>query len=266
MSSAASRLGVEVLVTQNWNPQVYAQDGAFVPALAGGVMEWLAAKAGERILDLGCGDGKLTQQFAEMGVLVQGVDASAAMVEAARARGVSAEQGKAEALPFADGAFDAVFSNAVLHWVRDQDGMMAEVSRVLRPGGRFVAEMGGHGNIAAIHVALMAVLERHGFGELEKNVNYYPTVNAYTRQLTRRGFAVEQMALIPRPTPLGAGGMRGWLETFRNGVLDQLPEELRESVVAEAVDLLARVLQDEEGNWTADYVRLRFVARKPAHK
>ena len=136
---------------------------AFVHGLAGGVLEWLAAKPGEQILDLGCGDGQLTQRIAATGACVAGVDASPEMLAAARSRGIDAREGSAESLPFADGAFDAVFSNAVLHWVRDQDAMMAEVRRVLKPGGRFVAEMGGHGNIAAIRVAFMAVLARHGF-------------------------------------------------------------------------------------------------------
>ena len=99
---------------------------------------------------------------------------------------------------------------------------MAEVHRVLKPGGRFVAEMGGHGNIAAIRVALMAVLARHGFGDREDGVNYYPTPEAYTRRLVRHGFNVEQIALIPRPTPLPESGMTGWLRTFRRGVLDSL--------------------------------------------
>jgi hypothetical protein len=139
--------------------------------------------------------------------------------------------------------------------------MLAEVHRVLRSGGRFVAEMGGHGNIAAIRVALIAVLARYGHGELENEVNYYPTPEAYTRRLERAGFRVEQMALIPRPTQLAAGGMGEWLRTFRRGVLDSLPGELREPVIEETTDLLARALRDEDGNWVADYVRLRFVAR-----
>lgn len=248
-------------MTQTWDPQTYGKNGAFVPGLAGGVLAWLAAQPGERILDLGCGDGQLSERLAAAGALVRGVDASAQMVAAARARGVTADEANAEALPYADAAFDAVFSNAVLHWVRDQDAMMRAVHRVLRPGGRFVAEMGGHGNVAAIHVALMAVLERHGCGELEKGVNYYPTPEAYTRRLERAGFRVERIALIPRPTPLPSDGMAGWLRTFRRGVLDQLPFELRDTIVEETTALLARALRDEEGNWTADYVRLRFIAR-----
>ncbi len=110
------------------------------------------------------------------------------MVAAARERGVEAEQAAAEKLPFHDATFDAVFSNAALHWVRDQDAMMAQVHRVLKPGCRFVAEMGGHGNIAAIRVALMAVLERHGFGDREDGVNYYPTAESYTRAVAGAWF------------------------------------------------------------------------------
>jgi SAM-dependent methyltransferase len=247
-------------MAQNWDPKAYAQTGAFVHGLAGGVLEWLDAKPGERILDLGCGDGHLTLRIAALGAMVTGVDASTEMVAAALALGADAIEGNAEALPFADQTFDAVFSNAVLHWVRDQDAMMREVRRVLRSGGRFVAECGGHGNIAAIRVALMAVLACHGFAGAEDGVNYYATPEAYKARLERHGFHVQQIALIPRPTPLAEGGMAEWIKTFRRGVIETLPESEREIVVRETVELLAPALQDEEGNWTADYVRLRFIA------
>ncbi len=247
-------------MTQTWDPQAYERNGAFVHGLASGVLEWLNAEPGEYILDLGCGDGQLTQRIAATGALVLGVDASAHMVEAARERGIEAEQANAESLPFHDGTFDAVFSNAALHWVRNQDEMLAQVHRVLRTGGRFVAEMGGHGNIAAIHVALRAVLGRHGYGDREDGVNYYPTAESYADRLERHGFTVEQIAIIPRPTKLAEDGMEGWLRTFRRGVLDGLPEDVREAVVKETSVLLAPALRDEGGKWIADYVRLRFVA------
>jgi SAM-dependent methyltransferase len=247
-------------MTQTWDAQAYGENGSFVHELASGVVDWLAAQPGEEILDLGCGDGQLSVRLAAGGAKVRGVDASAGMVESARSRGVAAEQGSAEALPFGEARFDAVFSNAVLHWVRDQDAMMREVHRVLRPGGRFVAEMGGYGNVAAILVGLTAVLARHGYENLEDGVNYYPTAEAYTRRLNRHGFQVQRIALIPRPTPLAKGGMKGWLRTFRSGVLAGLPEGIRETVVDETTALLATALRDEEGNWIADYVRLRFVA------
>lgn len=249
-------------MAQIWDPQSYAREGAFVHGLAGGVLEWLAARPGESILDLGCGDGQLTARMIGLGAHVHGVDASPAMVAAARQRGIPADEANAEKLPYPDASFDAIFSNAALHWVQGQDEMMAEVHRVLKPAGRFVAEMGGHGNIAAIRVALMAVLERHGFAGAEDGVNYYPTPEGYTRRLEQHGFRVERMELIPRPTPLEASGMAGWLQIFRRGVLDKLPEDLRTTVVDECCALLAPALRDEEGKWVADYVRLRFVARR----
>jgi trans-aconitate methyltransferase len=249
-------------MTQTWDPLAYEQNGSFVHQLAGGVLEWLNAQPGEYILDLGCGDGQLTQRIVVTGAHVLGADASAEMVAAARERGIEAEQSAAESLPFHDATFDAVFSNAALHWVRGQDAMLAHVHRVLKPGGRFVAEMGGHGNIAAIRVAFTAVLQKHGYGDREDGVNYYPTAESYTERLNRHGFTIEQIAIIPRPTKLAESGMEGWLRTFRRGVLDGLPGDSRNSVVRETAELLAPALRDEAGNWIADYVRLRFVARK----
>lgn len=252
-------------MTQTWDATAYAHNGAFVHQLAGGVLEWLAPQPGQRILDLGCGDGQLTARIAASGATVVGVDASPQMAAAARARGIElgieVDEADAESLPYAPGSFQAVFSNAALHWVRGQDAMLSEVRRVLKPGGRFVAEMGGHGNIAAIRTALVAVLARHGFSGGEDNVNYYPTAQAYTRRLEHHGFKVERIALIPRPTPLPDTGMAAWLNTFRRGVLETLPEAMRPTVVDETVALLEPALRDEDGNWSADYVRLRFIAR-----
>ena len=248
-------------MTQTWNPTAYAEAGAFVPTLGAGVLEWLAPQPGERILDLGCGDGQLTAKIVAAGAEVVGVDSSPAMVEGALSRGIDARLCNVESLPF-HSEFDAVFSNAALHWVCDQDAMMAGVKRALRPGGRFVAEMGGHGNIAAIQVALAAVLARHRVTR-EFNVeqtNYYPTPQGYTARLASHGFSIAEIKLIPRPTPLPSG-MHAWLRTFRSGVLDSLPESLQPVVIEETVALLEPVLRDEYGNWTGDYVRLRFIAR-----
>ncbi len=247
-------------MTQRWDAEAYARNGAFVHGLAGGVVEWLAARPGEEILDLGCGDGQLTARLVAGGARMRGFDASPSMAAAARARGIDVDEGTAERLPYPDASFDAVFSNAALHWMRDQDGVLAQVRRVLRPGGRFVAEMGGHGNIAAIRTALMAVAARHGFDGREDNVNYYPTPEIYARRLRQHGFEVERIELIPRPTRLPEDGMAGWIRTFRRGVLETMSEAVREAVVAEAVALLTPILRDEDGHWTADYVRLRFAA------
>lgn len=246
---------------QTWDPQQYEQNGAFVHGLAGGVLEWLNVQAGEQILDLGCGDGQLTHRILATGANVVGLDSSPQMAAAARALGIDVTVGSAEAIPFESASFDAVFSNAALHWVHDHDATLSGVKRVLKPGGRFVAEFGGYGNIAAIRVAMRAALERFGFDGARDDVNYFPAPQIYTRRLEQHGFMVEKIALIPRPTALPEGGMSGWIRTFRRGVIESLPEDARDKVVDEATRLLAQVLSDEEGNWSADYVRLRFVAR-----
>ena len=220
-------------MTQTWDPQAYERNGAFVHGLAGGVLEWLNAQRGEYILDLGCGDGQLTQRIAATGAHVWEWMRRRIWWQRRENEESKRSRRMLSCCRFMMGSFDAVFSNAALHWVRDQDAMLAQVHRVLRSGGRFVAEMGGHGNIAAIRVALMAVLERHGYGDREDGVNYYPTAESYTERLKRNGFRVEHMALIPRPTQLAESGMAGWLRTFRRGVLDGLPEDVREAVVNE---------------------------------
>jgi SAM-dependent methyltransferase len=243
---------------QTWDAGAYAATGRFVADLASGVVELLAPQAGEAILDLGCGDGALTEKIAASGAVVTGADASPGMVAAARERVLTVHEVSAEAMPF-EGEFDAVFSNAALHWMRNAEPVIAGVHRALKPGGRFVAEMGGHGNIAAIRVALQSVLVKYGIDAETVAASLYPSAAHYRRLLEAGGFAVRSIELVPRPTPLPAG-MEAWLNTFRNGVLDLLGTEDRARAIAETVALLQPVLRDADGNWTADYVRLRFFA------
>ena len=245
---------------QRWDPAKYAATGRFVADLADGVVEMLAAQPGELILDLGCGDGALTEKIAATGAVLTGFDASPGMVAAARERGLTVHEGSGVALPFVC-EFDAVFSNAALHWMPRATAVIASVQQALKPGGRFVAEMGGHGNIAAIRTALQSVLARFAIDAEAVAASFYPSPAHYRRLLESAGFTVRSIELIPRPTPLPAG-MEGWLNTFRNGVLDLLTPEDRAQAMAETVALLRPMLCDADGNWTADYVRLRFFAMR----
>src|SRR5687768_8266609 len=217
-----------------WTTDTYRANAAYVPALGAAVLELLNPKVGEHILDVGCGEGSLTEKIIAAGATVVGIDASAEMVAAATARGIDARVIDAQRLRF-DREFDAVFSNAVLHWVRDHDAMLAGVHRALKPGGRFVAEFGGHGNIAAIQVAIRSVLAHRGW---DTNIHrYYATPAEYAARLQQHRFAVQQIDLIPRPTPLPTG-IRGWLETFERATLDHIPHDQRESLITEVEDLL----------------------------
>ena len=246
---------------QNWKAESYAQHAHFVPALGQPVLDLLKPEAGERILDLGCGDGVLTEKIVAGGAVVVGVDASADMVAAARKRGLDARVADGARLGFSR-EFDAVFSNAALHWMKDDpDAVIAGVARALKPGGRFAGEMGGHGCVAAITVALIAVLERHGADGKSVSPWYFPTVDDYRARLERGGFTVEYIELIPRPTPLPTD-MAGWLDTFAAPFLGRLPAAERTGARDQAIAMLAPVLCDEKGRWTADYMRLRFLARR----
>ena len=255
---------------QVWHASTYAVNGRFVADLAHAVIDLLAPKPGERILDLGCGDGALTEQLVASGAEITGLDASESMVQAARARGLNVLHGNARDMDFTrrdDNRFDAIFSNAALHWIPagDQPQALAAAFHALRPGGRFVAEMGAQGNIAAIRTALSAVLQQLGIDAEAAANSFFPSPAEYSGLLEAAGFLVESIYVLPRPTPLpnGRDGMHHWLTTFRSGVLDSLPSGTKAQVLADVVALLRPILADLSGEWTADYVRLRFRARKP---
>jgi len=245
---------------QTWSAASYGTHARFVADMAGAVMDWLAPQAGERILDVGCGDGVLTEAIAAAGAVVVGVDVSNDLLAAAAARGLDARHMDGQALTF-DKDFDAIFSNAALHWMTRPDKVIEGVRRALKPGGRFVAEFGGHGNVAAIVTAMRATARRRGGDEKLAGPWFFPAPDAYGERLVRHGFKVERIGLYPRPTLLKTG-MKAWLGVFRQPFFAQYGEAAEE-VLDEVVDLLAPVLQDERGNWTADYVRLRVAAVRP---
>lgn len=244
---------------QTWSAESYALNARFVSDLGGAVLDWLAPVSGERVLDLGCGDGALSVQIANAGAQTVCVDASANFVAAACARGLDARLMDGHALTF-DDEFDAVFSNAALHWMLQPRKVIQGVARALKPGGRFVAEFGGHGNVAAIATAMRAVASRRGVDPATAMPWFYPTPAEYTALLEEAGFSVQRIALIPRPTPLPTG-LLGWLATFSQPFFDQFGEEA-EDALGDVERLLAPSLRDRAGQWSADYVRLRFEARR----
>lgn len=247
--------------TQTWDPERYARNARYVADLAEPLVDLLGPRPGERILDLGCGDGALTEKLAALGCEVVGVDASADQVAAARRRGLDARVIEGQCLAF-DSEFDAVFSNWALHWMRQADDVIAGVWRALRSGGRFVAELGGQGCIATIIAALYEALARRGIDGSELNPWYFPTPDDYAGRLVARGFQVDSIALIPRPTPL-PGDIGGWMETFFECFTAVLERSRRPALVDEVREALRPRLCDANGRWTADYVLLRFAATKP---
>ncbi|MFZ1415200.1 MAG: methyltransferase domain-containing protein [Defluviicoccus sp.] len=246
-------------MSQIWSADAYAENAAYVPALGADVLALLDPRPGERILDLGCGDGVLSERIAAAGAQVIGVDASADMVAAARRRGVDARVMDGHALGFSS-AFDAVFSNAALHWMKEPDRVLEGVRRALCPSGRFVGEMGGLGNVAAVRAALCRALEEDGIDAAQLDPWYFPSAEEYRRRLEAAGFTVETIALFPRPTVLPTG-IEGWLDTFAAPFLNAVPAASRPRLRARIVELATPRLKAADGSWRADYVRLRFQAR-----
>lgn len=245
----------------DWSPETYLRNASFVPELGQGVLDMLDAQPGERILDLGCGEGMLTVQIKAVGANVLGVDVSEAQVEATRARGLKAELIDGRELDFTN-KFDAVFSNAALHWMSPISKVFENVFRALKPGGRFVAEMGGAGNISSIRSALYDALERRGLNPSRFDPWSFPGPGEARALLERAGFEVETLTLHRRPTPL-PGDIGGWLDTFARPYLAAVDDVEHDIMMDELREELRPQLLSEEGVWVADYVRLKFKAVKP---
>ena len=253
---------MSVASDQKWNAHQYSEHARFVSDLGMPVVELLAPLPGERVLDLGCGDGVLTRKLVDLGCDVVGVDASAEMIGAAKALGLHARVMDGHALQF-NGEFDAVFSNAALHWLKEPDKVVDGVWRALKPGGRFVGEFGGFGNVTTIVTALEQALRERYIDPGPINPWYNPTAEEYRMFLSARGFVVNSIMLFPRPTPL-PGNIVGWLETFAQPFAAILPESERAAFFERVAESCRPKLCDNSGRWHADYVRLRFSATKPA--
>jgi len=229
--------------------------GGFVPALGAAALDLLDPQPGEFILDIGCGDGTLTQQIVERGATVVGIDNSVSMIGAAKARGLDARLMDAAELRFSE-AFDAAFSNATLHWVLDKERAARAIWFALKHDARFAGEMGGEGNLARLRDALDQELVGRGYEPPVAAANWYPTIDDFTSLYESVGFKDVDARLIERPTPL-EHGIRSWVMTFRAGWLDRarVPASERESI--------ADAVAERVGGNVADYVRLRFIMRKP---
>jgi len=243
-----------------WDTRDYDDDHAFVFEYGEDVVGLLDPEPGERILDLGCGTGHLSAAIADGGASVVGLDRDPAMLAEARAAhpDVPFVRGDARRVPF-DGAFDAVFSNAALHWIPDQASVTASVAAALRPGGRFVAELGGAGNVSTVVEAARAAAAARGY-DIESPW-YFPTVGEHATLLEEYGFEVRYATLFDRPTELAGGesGLASWLDMFGDSLLAPIPADERDAVVADAAERARDALFDGT-SWTADYRRLRFVA------
>jgi SAM-dependent methyltransferase len=242
--------------TSKWNAADYAKVGAFVAELGGAALDLLDAQPGERILDVGCGEGTLTRKIIERGATVLGIDNSPEMIAAARANGIDAVQLGAEDMTFL-AEFDAAFSNATLHWVLEKEQAARATFRALKAGGRFAGEMGGEGNLKTLREALDDELIIRGYVPPVEASNWYASPDEFAAVYEAAGFKEIDARLIERPTPI-EHGVAAWVTTFRKGWLDraQVPDDERADIGA--------AVADKVGSNIADYVRLRFIMRKPA--
>jgi trans-aconitate methyltransferase len=264
-SQGAEENEAHLFSESSWDSWLYDESFAIITEFGAGVVELLAPQPGERIVDLGCGTGGLTAQIAVAGAEVVGIDASEAMIARARELYPHLRFEVARGEDFAvEGPADTVFSNAALHWMSPPEAVAASVLRALKTGGRFVAEMGGRGNIATIIGAIRQALAEEGIPwERVRNPWYFPTVGQYASVLERVGFEVRFMQLFDRPTPLDdcPNGISDWLRMFGGDFLAAVQSE-HQLRVRERVNELTRPLLFREGRWVADYRRLRFMAVK----
>jgi SAM-dependent methyltransferase len=249
---------------KRWDASRYDAGYSFVWKHGAGVIELLAPLAGEHILDVGCGTGHLTAQIAASGAQVVGIDRSDEMIATARRNypALRFEVADAERFRFPE-VFDAVFSNAAIHWMKDQRGVASSIRQALKPGGRFVAEFGGRGNVRRIEAGLRRALRQAGYDVSDEPYYYFPTVGEYSTLLESTGFTVTFAAWFERPTPLegGEAGLRDWLQVFTDHFMKQVPMDQRPAII-EAVEDALRTALFRDGTWYADYCRLRVAAVK----
>lgn len=247
-----------------WDTKLYNSQHSFVAAYGEDLMGWLKPQSGERILDVGCGTGTLTARLAESGAMVTGIDASANMIAAAQQDhpGVSFFVKDATSFAFSQ-PFDAVFSNATLHWINNQLAALQCIYNSLRAKGRFVFEMGGKHNIASIHGAIKQAMEEEGLKDkIPAITNYFPSVAHQATLLEQAGFTVTNVAYFNRPTPLeGKEGMQNWITQFAGFFFTLLNPAETKQVISRAVEILKPTCYENE-RWKADYVRLRMKAIK----
>lgn len=249
------------MTDDHWKAEDYGLHASYVSQLSQEVMQDLAPRKGERILDLGCGDGELAEVLMGLGCDVTGVDSSASLVEAAKGRGVNAHLGDARKIDY-HAHFDAVFSNAALHWMPEQAILSQRVFRALKPGGRFVAEMGGDGNIAQIRASMTDALAEIGIAFADRDPWTFPAPEEHRAILEESGFQVIKCSLRDRPTELPTD-VRGWFVTFGQEILGDLDPDQQQAIIDRMVELSRPALCDAGGKWTVDYVRLNFVAVRP---
>ncbi len=248
--------------TTTWDTELYESRHAFVWQYGEGLIDLLAPQTGERILDLGCGTGQLTAKIAAVGATVLGLDASPDMVGQARRNypRMQFQLHDATNMQF-ENEFDAVFSNAALHWMLDASTVAKNIARALKDGGRFVAELGGQGNIQQIVAALEVARERHT-GAIPPRRTFFPSIAEYTAILEAVGLETQLAQLYDRPTPLeGERGMENWIRQFKWYYFEDLPAAQRNPILADIIAALRPKLF-RDGVWYADYRRLRVVATK----
>jgi trans-aconitate 2-methyltransferase len=248
----------------HWASALYESKHSFVWRYGADCLELLSPQPSDRILDLGCGTGQLTQEIAALGAIAIGIDKSPTMVEQARKNYPNLRFEVADATNFHfEESFDAVFSNATLHWIKEPQRAISCIWQALKPGGRFVAEFGGKGNIKAIVTAINNALEAAGYpAPPEHNPWYFPSIGEYTTLLEKQGFSVTYASLFERPTRLdGEKGLQNWIEMFANTFMQAIPANQRLSLIQDIENQLRPELY-RDGTWFADYKRIRVVAWK----
>lgn len=252
-------------MTNRWNPAEYDAKHAFVYEKAKGLVELLAPQMGERILDLGCGTGALTAEIAERGAEILGVDQSEEMISQARKKFPALRFEVLDARQLRFGAeFDAVFSNAVLHWIPEAEQVVVGVAQALKSGGRFVAEFGGKGNIRRLLEGFHRAFSALEMPEPEAvSPLFFPSIAEYAGLLERHGLEVREASLFDRPTTLEDGdrGLENWIRVFRQTFIERMGEQEARRWIQEVKRQCSGELF-RDGCWVLDYRRLQIAAWK----